>query len=97
MRRTHHVGGEGRHRVAVGLAHQRLRRHVYDDFGGGLSHGSAQGRAIAHIADNGTGVLCQQREQIRISVRCERVAGDGCTQLPQPQGKPRTFESGVAR
>ena len=84
------IGGVGAERIAVGFAHQRLRRHVNDDLRiGAADRGIADPRGIANVADDrGVPLAAHDVPEIRGARRRERIARDLRTQRAQPQAQP---------
>ena len=80
---AHDVGRIGLDRVDIGAAHQRLRGHVNNDIGRGLSHGISQPSAIAYVADDRFHALRYMRnfKQAGVSGWRQSIAGDLGTEL----------------
>ena len=80
---AHDIGGIGLDRVDIGAAHQRLRGHVNNDIGRGLSHGIGQPGAIADVADDGCHALRHLRhfKQAGVGGWRQHIAGDLGTEL----------------
>ena len=97
VRGSHRVGREGRERVAVAGADQRLRSQMEDELGPRLAHRGGDRRGVAQIDD-----LARDR-RVEIDEPVERrLVGRQCNpgdlgaEATQPEREPRSLEAGVA-
>ena len=97
MHGAHDVSGICLDRILVRVAHQRLRRHVDDDFGLVLGKDGLQLGQIADVADDTGHALGHFRhlEQAGVGGGRQGVTRDLRTHGLQPQAEPAAFETGV--
>ena len=95
---AHHVGGVGVDRFDIGIAHQRLRRHVDHDLGFVFGKHRAQMRQIADVSYDAGHALTDfgNLEQAGVRRRSQRVTHHLSTHGLQPERQPASFEAGVS-
>ena len=92
-----HVGGEGRHRFAIGNADERLRGEVKNEFGLPFADGVFELMRVPDVLDGVLHPAFQfEREEERRLQRGQREAVDVCAEAEQPFAKPCALEAGVA-
>src|SRR5882672_2350856 len=99
VHRPHHVGRIGVDRIFIRKPDHRLRRQMKDDVRPVLLEAFAQPRVIPDVAGYGyhAGFHVGDLVQAGYGRGRQRVAYDARRQPLQPQGKPASLETGMAR
>src|SRR5271157_2680831 len=84
--------------ILVATTHDRLRSHMNNNFGTALGDRTLKSREVANVGANRADGARNPRllEQVRLSRRIERVAGNLGSERIQPQRQPTSLETGMS-
>jgi hypothetical protein len=98
VHRAHDVRVEGLARLVERAAHERLGRHVHDDFRLRAGHGVEDRRVVAHVGADVAHGVADACELVQRGGRRHAVgqAADARAERLQPERKPGALEARVA-